>query len=55
MGSFKGLTGTFASGIGLFALAALCAMFAMLRIRHKWRVSRGRGAISKWLFREITN
>jgi MFS transporter, NNP family, nitrate/nitrite transporter len=37
MGSFKGLTGTFAAGLVLFALAAVYAMLAMLRVRHECR------------------
>jgi MFS transporter, NNP family, nitrate/nitrite transporter len=37
MGSLKGLTGTFAAGLIVFALSAAIAMFAMLRVRHEWR------------------
>ena len=37
MGSFKGMTGTFAAGLVLFALTAAYAMFAMLRVGHEWR------------------
>jgi MFS transporter, NNP family, nitrate/nitrite transporter len=37
MGSLKGMTGTFAAGLVLFALTAAYAMFAMLRVGHEWR------------------
>jgi NNP family nitrate/nitrite transporter-like MFS transporter len=37
MGSLKGITGTFAAGLVLFALTAAYAMFAMLRVGHEWR------------------
>jgi NNP family nitrate/nitrite transporter-like MFS transporter len=43
MGSLKALTETFASGLVLFAASALCAMFAMLRVRHQWRAVWARG------------
>lgn len=37
LGSLKGLAGTYAAGLMVFALAAACAMFAMLHVRHEWR------------------
>jgi NNP family nitrate/nitrite transporter-like MFS transporter len=37
MGNLKDLTGTFATSLIAFALAAALAMFAMLRVRHEWR------------------
>jgi MFS transporter, NNP family, nitrate/nitrite transporter len=37
MGSLKGMTGTFAAGLVLFALIAAYAMFAMLRVGPEWR------------------
>ncbi len=37
MGSLKGLAGTYAAGLVIFALVAACAMLAMLRVRHEWR------------------
>lgn len=37
MGSLKGITGTFAASLMVFALVAAFAMFAILRVRHEWR------------------
>jgi NNP family nitrate/nitrite transporter-like MFS transporter len=37
LGSLKGLAGTYAAGLIVFALVAVYAMLAMLRVRHEWR------------------
>ena len=37
LGFVKGLTGTYAAGLLIFALAAACAMLAMLHVRREWR------------------
>jgi MFS transporter, NNP family, nitrate/nitrite transporter len=37
LGVLKGVAGTYAAGLVIFAFAALWAMFGILRIRHEWR------------------
>jgi len=37
LGFLKGLTGSYTAGLMVFALAAVFAMLAMLRVRHEWR------------------
>ncbi len=37
LGALKGLSGTYASGLVLFALAAVAAMLTLLRVRQEWR------------------
>lgn len=54
MGSLKGLTGTFGASLQVFALVASFAMFAMLRVRHEWRMV-WTATSWKWRFEEITN
>jgi NNP family nitrate/nitrite transporter-like MFS transporter len=37
LGSLKSLTNTYAAGLLVFAIVAVWAMFALLRVRHEWR------------------
>ena len=39
LGFLKGLTGSYTAGLMVFALAAVFAMLAMLRVRHEWRAA----------------
>ena len=39
LGALKGLSGTYSSGLILFALAAVAAMLTLLRVRREWRSS----------------
>jgi NNP family nitrate/nitrite transporter-like MFS transporter len=39
LGGLKGLSGSYTSGLLLFALAAVAAMLALLRVRQEWRSS----------------
>jgi len=45
LGFLKGLTGSYTAGLMVFALAAVFAMLAMLRVRHEWRAAWTRAGV----------
>ncbi len=45
LGFLKGLTGSYTAGLMVFALAAVFAMLAMLRVRHEWRAAWPRAGV----------